>query len=88
MAVIGRDFVCSREGLRAAKHSLRKDRVLPPRPYTRERCKAMISFANLYKSTITSSWLIVNFLANCQLKAYSVRWVRDITCNLQSCFYK
>ncbi|XP_060172022.1 protein FAR1-RELATED SEQUENCE 5-like [Lycium barbarum] len=45
MAVIGRDFVCSREGFRAAKHALRKDRVLPPKPVTREGCKAMILLA-------------------------------------------
>ncbi|XP_065865173.1 protein FAR1-RELATED SEQUENCE 1 [Euphorbia lathyris] len=45
MAVIGRDFVCSREGFRAAKHALRKDRVLPSRPVTREGCKAMIRLA-------------------------------------------
>lgn len=45
MAIIGRDFVCSREGFRAAKHALRKDRVLPPRPVTREGCKAMIRLA-------------------------------------------
>ncbi|XP_059460067.1 protein FAR1-RELATED SEQUENCE 5-like [Corylus avellana] len=44
-AIIGRDFVCSREGFRAAKHTLRKDRVLPPRPITREGCKAMIRLA-------------------------------------------
>ncbi|WCJ41338.1 FAR1-related sequence 5 [Euphorbia peplus] len=45
MAVIGRDFVCSREGFRAAKHTLRKDRALPSRPVTREGCKAMIRLA-------------------------------------------
>lgn len=45
MAIIGRDFVCSREGFRAEKHTLRKDRVLPPRPVTREGCKAMIRLA-------------------------------------------
>ncbi|XP_057956995.1 protein FAR1-RELATED SEQUENCE 7-like [Malania oleifera] len=45
MAVIGRDFVCSREGFRAVKHTHRKDRVLPPRPITREGCKAMIRLA-------------------------------------------
>ncbi|XP_010268145.1 PREDICTED: protein FAR1-RELATED SEQUENCE 5-like [Nelumbo nucifera] len=43
--VIARDYVCSREGFRAAKHTLRKDRVLPPRPITREGCKAMIRVA-------------------------------------------
>ncbi|KAF8391821.1 hypothetical protein HHK36_022055 [Tetracentron sinense] len=44
-AVIARDYVCSREGFRAAKHTLRKDRILPPRPITREGCKAMIRVA-------------------------------------------
>ncbi|XP_042484974.1 protein FAR1-RELATED SEQUENCE 5-like [Macadamia integrifolia] len=43
--IIARDYVCSREGFRAAKHTLRKDRVLPPRPITREGCKAMIRVA-------------------------------------------
>ncbi|GMY08080.1 protein FAR1-RELATED SEQUENCE 5-like [Fagus crenata] len=45
MAIIGRDYVCSREGFRAAKHTLRKDRVLPSRPITREGCKAMTRLA-------------------------------------------
>ncbi|XP_059651120.1 protein FAR1-RELATED SEQUENCE 5-like [Cornus florida] len=45
MGIIGRDFVCSREGFRAAKHTIREDRVLPPRPITREGCKAMIRLA-------------------------------------------
>lgn len=45
MTIIGRDFVCSREGFRSSKHTLRKDRVLPPRPVTREGCKAMIRLA-------------------------------------------
>ncbi|KAL5543140.1 hypothetical protein UlMin_010850 [Ulmus minor] len=45
MAIIGRDFVCSREGFRAAKHTLKKDRVLPPQPITRDGCKAMIRLA-------------------------------------------
>ncbi|XWS09329.1 hypothetical protein CRYUN_Cryun40dG0075900 [Craigia yunnanensis] len=33
------------EGFRAAKHTHRKDRVLPPRPITREGYKAMIRLA-------------------------------------------
>ncbi|KAJ6908610.1 hypothetical protein NC651_018872 [Populus alba x Populus x berolinensis] len=58
MAVIGRDFVCSREGFRAAKHSLRKDRVLPPRPVTREGCKAMIRLA----SRDGGKWVVTKFV--------------------------
>lgn len=57
MAVIGRDFVCSREGFRASKHTLRKDRVLPPRPITREGCKAMIRLAARDGGT----WLVTKF---------------------------
>ncbi|KAJ4957454.1 hypothetical protein NE237_024565 [Protea cynaroides] len=44
-AIIARDYVCSREGFRAAKHTQRNDRILPPRPITREGCKAMIRVA-------------------------------------------
>lgn len=58
MAVIGRDFVCSREGFRAAKHSLRKDRVLPPRPVTREGCKAMIRLA----ARDGGKWVVTKFV--------------------------
>lgn len=58
MAVIGRDFVCSREGFRAAKHTLRKDRVLPPRPITREGCKAMIRLA----ARDGSKWVVTKFV--------------------------
>ncbi|KAJ9189199.1 hypothetical protein P3X46_000523 [Hevea brasiliensis] len=58
MAVIGRDFVCSREGFRAAKHALRKDRILPPRPITREGCKAMIRLA----ARDGGIWVVTKFL--------------------------
>ncbi|KAB5548438.1 hypothetical protein DKX38_011844 [Salix brachista] len=58
MAVIGRDFVCSREGFRAAKHSLRKDRALPPRPVTREGCKAMIRMA----ARDGGKWVVTKFV--------------------------
>lgn len=56
MAIIGRDFVCSREGFRAAKHTLRKDRILPPRPITREGCKAMIRLA-----VREGKWVVTKF---------------------------
>lgn len=58
MAIIGRDFVCSREGFRAAKHTLRKDRVLPPRPITREGCKAMMRLA----ARDGGKWLVTKFV--------------------------
>lgn len=58
MAVIGRDFVCSREGFRAAKHTLRRDRVLPPRPITREGCKAMIRLA----ARDGGKWVVTKFV--------------------------
>ncbi|KAF8391820.1 hypothetical protein HHK36_022054 [Tetracentron sinense] len=44
-AIIGQDFVCSKEGFRAKKYVYRKDRVLPPPPITREGCHAMIRLA-------------------------------------------
>ncbi|KAL1078156.1 hypothetical protein V6Z11_D10G142600 [Gossypium hirsutum] len=58
MAIIGRDFVCSREGFRAAKHAHRKDRVLPPRPVTREGCKAMIRLA----ARDGGKWVVTKFV--------------------------
>ncbi|KAK1578477.1 hypothetical protein Q3G72_030540 [Acer saccharum] len=58
MAIIGRDFVCSREGFRAVKHTLRKDRVLPPRPITREGCKAMIRLA----AREEGKWVVTKFV--------------------------
>ncbi|XP_010268144.1 PREDICTED: protein FAR1-RELATED SEQUENCE 5-like [Nelumbo nucifera] len=44
-AVIGQDFVCSKEGFRAKKYVYRKDRILPPPPVTREGCNAMLRLA-------------------------------------------
>ncbi|KAK8332768.1 hypothetical protein V6Z11_A10G161400 [Gossypium hirsutum] len=58
LAIIGRDFVCSREGFRAAKHVHRKDRVLPPRPVTREGCKAMIRLA----ARDGGKWVVTKFV--------------------------
>ncbi|XP_021291754.1 protein FAR-RED ELONGATED HYPOCOTYL 3-like isoform X1 [Herrania umbratica] len=58
MAIIGRDFVCSREGFRAAKHTHRRDRVLPPRPITREGCKAMIRLA----ARDGGKWIVTKFV--------------------------
>ncbi|KAL4379278.1 hypothetical protein GQ457_02G042570 [Hibiscus cannabinus] len=57
-AIIGRDFVCSREGFRAAKHTHREDRVLPPRPVTREGCKAMIRLA----ARDGGKWVVTKFV--------------------------
>ncbi|KAF8393881.1 hypothetical protein HHK36_020079 [Tetracentron sinense] len=57
-AVIARDYVCSREGFRAAKHTHRKDRILPPRPITREGCKAMIRVAVRDEG----KWIVTKFL--------------------------
>lgn len=69
MAIIGRDFVCSREGFRAAKHTLRKDRILPPRPVTREGCKAMIRLA----ARDGGKWVVTKFVQehNHKLMAHS-----------------
>ncbi|KAK8636926.1 hypothetical protein V6N13_064360 [Hibiscus sabdariffa] len=58
MAIIGRDFVCSREGFRATKHTHREDRVLPPRPVTREGCKAMIRLA----ARDGGKWVVTKFI--------------------------
>ncbi|KAK8619496.1 hypothetical protein V6N13_133454 [Hibiscus sabdariffa] len=58
MSIIGRDFVCSKEGFRAAKHTHRKDRVLPPRPVTREGCKAMIRLA----ARDGGKWVVTKFV--------------------------
>ncbi|XVF37707.1 hypothetical protein REPUB_Repub20aG0032800 [Reevesia pubescens] len=58
MAIIGRDFVCSREGFRAAKHTHRNDRGLPPRPITREGCKAMIRLA----ARDGGKWVVTKFV--------------------------
>ncbi|KAJ6377778.1 hypothetical protein OIU78_028072 [Salix suchowensis] len=46
------------EGFRAAKHSLRKDRALPPRPVTREGCKAMIRMA----ARDGGKWVVTKFV--------------------------
>ncbi|OMO60156.1 hypothetical protein COLO4_33921 [Corchorus olitorius] len=40
--IIGQEFVCSKEGLRAKKYLQREDRVQPPPVETRVECKAMI----------------------------------------------
>ena len=58
MAIIGRDFVCSREGFHAAKRVIRKDRVLSPRPITREECKAMTRPA----VKDGSKWVVTKFV--------------------------
>ncbi|KAI3928218.1 hypothetical protein MKW98_023819 [Papaver atlanticum] len=57
-SVIGREFVCSREGFRAKKHLNRESRVLPPRPITREGCNAMLRVA--VKNG--SKWVVSGFV--------------------------
>lgn len=44
-SIIGREFVCSKEGFRAGKHTKRENRVFPSRPVTREGCNAMLRIA-------------------------------------------
>ncbi|KAE8729732.1 protein FAR1-RELATED SEQUENCE 5-like isoform X1 [Hibiscus syriacus] len=46
------------EGFRAAKHTHRKDKVLPPRPVTREGCKAMIRLA----ARDGGKWVVTKFV--------------------------
>ncbi|OVA16175.1 FAR1 DNA binding domain [Macleaya cordata] len=57
-AIIARDYVCSKEGFRSTKHALRKDRILPPRPTTREGCKAMIRVA----VKDGGQWIVTKFI--------------------------
>ncbi|GFY81395.1 hypothetical protein Acr_01g0012040 [Actinidia rufa] len=44
-AIIGREFVCSKEGFRADKCANRESRILQSRPATREGCNAMLRIA-------------------------------------------
>lgn len=44
-SIIGREYVCSKEGFRAEKYTSRESRVLPSRPATREGCNAMLRIA-------------------------------------------
>lgn len=44
-SIIGREFVCSKEGFRIKKYENGEKRVLPSRPATREGCNAMMRIA-------------------------------------------
>lgn len=44
-SIIGREFVCSKEGFRVEKYTNREHRVIPSRPTTREGCNAMLRIA-------------------------------------------
>lgn len=44
-SIIGREFVCSKEGFRLKKYENREKRALPSRPATREGCNAMMRIA-------------------------------------------
>ncbi|XP_015886952.3 protein FAR1-RELATED SEQUENCE 5 isoform X1 [Ziziphus jujuba] len=57
-AIIGREFVCSKEGFRAEKHANRLNRVLPSRPATREGCNAMLRIA----AKDGGKWVIYGFV--------------------------
>lgn len=41
-SIIGREFVCSKEGFRADKYATKGNRLLPSRPATRGGCNAMM----------------------------------------------
>ena len=57
-SIIGREFVCSKEGFRAEKHTKRENRVLPSRPATREGCNAMLRIA----AKDGGKWVIYGFI--------------------------
>ncbi|CAL5417007.1 unnamed protein product [Camellia sinensis] len=57
-SVIGREFVCSKEGFRADKHAKRENRILPLRPATREGCNAMLRIAAKDKG----KWVVYGFV--------------------------
>ncbi|XVF37703.1 hypothetical protein REPUB_Repub20aG0032400 [Reevesia pubescens] len=57
-SIIGREFVCSKEGFRAEKHTKRENRVFPSRPPTREGCNAMLRIA----AKDGGKWVIYGFV--------------------------
>ncbi|XVE84516.1 hypothetical protein DITRI_Ditri17bG0019900 [Diplodiscus trichospermus] len=57
-SIIGREFVCSKEGFRAEKHTKRENRVFPSRPATREGCNAMLRIA----TKDGGKWVIYGFI--------------------------
>ncbi|KAK6255381.1 hypothetical protein QUC31_017052 [Theobroma cacao] len=57
-SIIGREFVCSKEGFRAEKYTKREYRVCPSRPATREGCNAMLRIA----AKDGGKWVIYGFI--------------------------
>ncbi|XWS35281.1 hypothetical protein CRYUN_Cryun21dG0112600 [Craigia yunnanensis] len=57
-SIIGREFVCSKEGFRAEKYTKRENRVFPSRPATREGCNAMLRIA----AKDGGKWVIYGFI--------------------------
>ncbi|KAK9288803.1 hypothetical protein L1049_017448 [Liquidambar formosana] len=57
-SIIGREFVCSKEGFRVEKYANRGNRVLPSRPATREGCNAMMRIA----AKDGGKWVIYGFI--------------------------
>ncbi|XWS22234.1 hypothetical protein CRYUN_Cryun29cG0017100 [Craigia yunnanensis] len=57
-SIIGREFVCSKEGFHAEKYTKRENRVFPSRPATREGCNAMLRIA----AKDGGKWVIYGFI--------------------------
>lgn len=57
-SIIGREYVCSKEGFRTGKCTNRGSRVLLPRPATREGCNAMLRIA----AKDGGKWVIYGFV--------------------------
>lgn len=57
-SIIGREFVCSKEGFRIGKYGNTGNRVLPSRPVTREGCNAMLSIG----AKDGGKWVVYGFV--------------------------
>lgn len=57
-SIIGREFVCSKEGFRAEKYANRLSKGLPSRPATREGCNAMLRIG----AKDGGKWIIYGFV--------------------------
>ncbi|KAL6293863.1 hypothetical protein ACE6H2_002005 [Prunus campanulata] len=57
-AIIGREFVCSKEGFRAEKYATSQNRVHPSRPATRKGCNAMLRIT----AKDGGKWVIYGFV--------------------------
>ncbi|GAV85661.1 FAR1 domain-containing protein, partial [Cephalotus follicularis] len=57
-SIIGREFVCSKEGFRADKYTNKEKRVFLSRPATREGCNAMLRIA----AKDGGKWVIYGFV--------------------------